>query len=509
MKLVLHFENGGEQRPVTGERFTIGRAQENDWMLPDPEQHLSRQHCVIERRGAAWCVVDTSANGVFVNGETSPVGRGQERGLGHGDRLQLGSYVIAVAIEGVAGPVPAPERGRMFDPTHVPKSAAKEGAGRVFDHTWVGNREALGAADHRASPMGRSPDPRFQTPPEHRPVELGKILPEAGLFDSERSGDPPAPPPRPPDPGPPTAASLPATPAADLASSSASLFDTDGPGMPGSPPEHPGPEPARDEFDVADPFALRDPALAPVAPPPAQVAAPSVPPVQALPPEPPAIRQADPPPQPSVAPPPPAAEPATAPVVPDTRLIEAFLEGAGLGGHTVPIDDPDAFMREAGARLRELTEGLVQLLNARASLKNVARIERTTIGRDLNNPLKYSIAPGEALLAVLIGRGPGFLSPEAAVRGGFGDIQEHEMALLDAMQIALRALLRRFEPASFEQQLEAENLFSTLIGGGRRAKCWDAFKERYERIASEAEREFLGEVGADFTRGYEARTRRR
>ena len=82
------------------------------------------------------------------------------------------------------------------------------------------------------------------------------------------------------------------------------------------------------------------------------------------------------------------------------------------------------------------------------------------------------------------------------------------MALLDAMQIALRALLRRFEPASFEQQLEAENLFSTLIGGGRRAKCWDAFKARYERIASEAEREFLGEVGADFTRGYEARTRR-
>ena len=396
----------------------------------------------------------------------------------------------------------------MFDPTHVPKAAAKEGAGRVFDHTWVGSREALGAADHRASPMGRSPDPRFQTPPEHRPVDLGKILPEAGLVRfravrrSARAGTT-------------TAGSRPADSRVAAGHPRGGPCEPERvavrhrrPGHAGSPPEHPGPEPARDEFDVADPFALRDPAPAPVAPPPAPVAAPSAPPVQALPPEPPAIRQADPPPQPSVAPPPPAAEPATAPVVPDMRLIEAFLEGAGLGAHTVPIDDPDAFMREAGARLRELTEGLVQLLNARASLKNVARIERTTIGRDLNNPLKYSIAPGEALLAVLIGRGPGFLPPEAAVRGGFRDIQEHEMALLDAMQIALRALLRRFEPASFEQQLEAENLFSTLIGGGRRAKCWDAFKARYERIASEAEREFLGEVGADFTRGYEARTRR-
>ena len=100
MRLVLHLENAGEQRAVTRDRFTIGRAQENDWVLPDPEQHLSRQHCVIERRGSVWCVVDTSANGVFVNGEPSPVGRGHERGLGHGDRLRLGSYVIGVAIEG-------------------------------------------------------------------------------------------------------------------------------------------------------------------------------------------------------------------------------------------------------------------------------------------------------------------------------------------------------------------------------------------------------------------------
>ena len=38
MRLVLHLENGGEQRAVTRDRFTIGRAQENDWVLPDPER---------------------------------------------------------------------------------------------------------------------------------------------------------------------------------------------------------------------------------------------------------------------------------------------------------------------------------------------------------------------------------------------------------------------------------------------------------------------------------------
>jgi type VI secretion system FHA domain protein len=204
-----------------------------------------------------------------------------------------------------------------------------------------------------------------------------------------------------------------------------------------------------------------------------------------------------------------AAEPsAQAADVLDTRLVEAFLAGAGLDATTLSIDDPEAFMQAAGARLRDMAEGLVQLLNARASVKNVARVERTTIGRDHNNPLKYSVTPEEALMAVLRPRGPGFLSPEAAVRGGFRDIQEHEMALLDAMQVALRALLQRFEPGSFEKQLEAENLFSTLVAGGRRAKCWDAFKARYAQIASEAERAFLGEVGADFSRGYEVRMRR-
>ena len=492
MNLILHLEGAAERRPVSGDRFTIGRAQENDWVLPDPEQHLSRQHCVIERRGGSFCVVDTSANGVFVNGESAPIGRGRERGLGHGDRLQLGSYVIAVALEGMGEPAPAPERGNLFDSANLAKAAPKEGAGRVFDGTWVGSREALGVADHRAAPMGR-PDPRYQTPPEHRPVDLGKIAPAPDLFDTER----PAAPPKPPQKAAPE--KIAPDKAAPQATPGGSLFDSEesAPTSPRDPIEAPDPF-------AADPFATAGPAPAPPATPPAPEAAPPAPapePVVAQPP-------AAPPPAAQAPPPAVAPEPSRAPEVPDTRLIEAFLEGAGLSADAVSIDDPEAFMREAGARLRDLTEGLVQLLSARASMKNVARVERTTIGRDLNNPLKYAITPAEALLAVLQGRGAGFLSPEAAVRGGFRDIQQHEMALLDAMQAALRALLQRFEPESFERQLEAENLFSTLVAGGRRAKCWDAFKARYEQIASEAERQFLGEVGADFSRTYEARTRR-
>jgi type VI secretion system protein len=491
MRLILHLESSGEQRPVTRDRFTIGRAQENDWILPDPEHHLSRQHCVIERRGEAFCVVDTSSNGVFVNAESAPLGRGHERSLGDGDRLRFGSYAMRVEIEGASGSERLQERGKLFDPTQVPKAAPKEGAGAVFDHTWVGRSE-LGPADHRASPIAR-PDRRFQTPPEHRPVDLGKIAPEPQLFDTAQSAPPVSEPPDHPDRG--------------------SLFDSEGASEAPVEPAPPAAEP--EDLDDFDPFAVAEPVEAQAAslPPAPQPSIPPAPapmapstiasvPASAPPPAPPSM------PAPGV-PPVAASEPSHQPAdVPDTRLIEAFLAGAGLDPNALAIDDPEAFMRAAGARLRDMTEGLVQLLNARASVKNVARVERTMIGRDHNNPLKYSVTPEEALMAVLRPRGPGFLSPEAAVRGGFRDIQEHEVALLDAMQVALRALLQRFEPDSFERRLEAENFFSTLVAGGRRAKCWDAFKARYAQIAGEAERAFLGDLGADFSRGYEVRMRR-
>ena len=68
MELVLTLEGGGAgaageaQRRVRGGRFSIGRAADNDWVLPDPERVLSKHHCLIEERGGEWLVTDTSSN---------------------------------------------------------------------------------------------------------------------------------------------------------------------------------------------------------------------------------------------------------------------------------------------------------------------------------------------------------------------------------------------------------------------------------------------------------------
>jgi type VI secretion system protein ImpI/type VI secretion system protein len=78
--------------------FSIGRGVENDWVLPDPNRHLSKRHCTLSYEGGAWRIADTSTNGTFLNLDEAPVGPAATRPLHDGDRLRLGMYELAVHI---------------------------------------------------------------------------------------------------------------------------------------------------------------------------------------------------------------------------------------------------------------------------------------------------------------------------------------------------------------------------------------------------------------------------
>jgi type VI secretion system protein len=82
----------------------IGRALDNDWVLPDPDKFVSSHHAIILCRGGAYSLRDTSTNGTFLNGSPQPVGNGMEQQLSDGDRIQIGDYEIAVALDVVAQP---------------------------------------------------------------------------------------------------------------------------------------------------------------------------------------------------------------------------------------------------------------------------------------------------------------------------------------------------------------------------------------------------------------------
>lgn len=88
---------GLREKTVETGALVIGRSEEADWVLSDPERIVSKRHCRIERQAGGFFLTDMSTNGVLVNGV--PLGREATRMLVDRDVLTLGDAIIAVSIE--------------------------------------------------------------------------------------------------------------------------------------------------------------------------------------------------------------------------------------------------------------------------------------------------------------------------------------------------------------------------------------------------------------------------
>jgi type VI secretion system FHA domain protein len=194
--------------------------------------------------------------------------------------------------------------------------------------------------------------------------------------------------------------------------------------------------------------------------------------------------------------------------VADTRreepegVLVAFLEGAGVGRQTLQIADERAFMLAAGRAFARMADGLRELLSIRALIKNEARLERTQVGASGNNPLKFSANRQEAVQVLLQERGQGYLPPIAAIAATLEDLKVHELALLEGLQSAIRELLRAFDPVVLEQKMAESGTVALLVHGGRRAKLWELYSERYAEIAKAARSRFLGNLDEAFRAAY-------
>ena len=78
---------------------SIGRATDNEWILPDPERYLSGKHARVDFRAGAYILVDTSSNGTYVNGAQVPLGKYHDYSLKDGDYIRLGEYELLVSID--------------------------------------------------------------------------------------------------------------------------------------------------------------------------------------------------------------------------------------------------------------------------------------------------------------------------------------------------------------------------------------------------------------------------
>lgn len=106
--MALRLRVVSEHRRSLGERSTVvfgvgggtvGRAPDNDWVLPDAQRYVSSRHARIQFRQGVYLLRDLSTNGIFVNDREKAIGRESDYVLNDGDLVRIGDYEVLVTID--------------------------------------------------------------------------------------------------------------------------------------------------------------------------------------------------------------------------------------------------------------------------------------------------------------------------------------------------------------------------------------------------------------------------
>lgn len=144
LRIIRTTGTGPERERIIGrETLVIGRGDDCDWVLPDPERTLSKRHFELAFQGAVFVLRDTSTNGVFLNASAEPVGRGKSVVLKHGDSFRAAGFGFRVEV------LASDPAAQPFD---TPKPAATAPARAPF----VDPGSAIDAGNFQA---GTSADP--------------------------------------------------------------------------------------------------------------------------------------------------------------------------------------------------------------------------------------------------------------------------------------------------------------------------------------------------------------
>ena len=415
---------------VTGGR--IGRSQDNDWILPDPDRYISSHHCKVEFRAGTWVLEDTSTNGVFINGSDVPASVDGAYDLKDGDRLRLGDYEILVSID-ERNDFSSDASGQM----RAPARASSRREPKVVEDLG----EELDLTDLLSDAAIQSKEPaRPTTPPG--PFDLGKALgidlqpTRPGTSSGTSHGlanTAPGKPPRsgfaslldnPPDEGEQRTVTHSSNPQDWQMQTQPydrkSLQALTNPGSLARPPEKPAPQVERPRR-AADNNTLE----------------------------------------------------------PSANGAEAFCRGAGIDPETLPADAQNALLQLAGQMMREVVLGLMDVLKGRADQKNRLRLSQTTIQPGENNPLKFSASVDEALLRLLDPHNSRYLGPVEAIRDSFADLRTHQVALSTAIQAAIDEVMNRIEPGELQERFDRGLKRGALLGAANKMKYWDLYTEFY------------------------------
>jgi type VI secretion system protein len=486
--------SAGTRRVDTGGHdATLGRAPDCTLVLPDDQRVISRVQARIEWRGGNCVLVDLGSNPTLVNGRVLDGSR--EAMLRSGDTLRIGAYSVAVVIEAAGDPAPAEQA-----PYEMPGGAWTE---QPKAATWHGTREdtplipPLIPPDWDAQPKaalgGKSPaapdspfldDPLAATP-LLRDQPAGGVDANQDLLAALGSGSQPL--------------SLPSGSAPRPVAGSA--FERVSPELAMSVlPPLPVVECALipHDYDALAAATMNGDAQDPVHPQVAEAEAGSAAPaspdasIAAPEPEPPPLKmehRQDSPPE------------ATA--QPADPVFAALLDGLGLDAAQFTPHSKPELARVIGAMLREATQGTMAALRSRAVAKHESRMAMTLIEQRDNNPLKF-FPDVDTALGQMLGRpNAAYLSPPAAMRAAFRDLQGHELAVVAGMRAALGEALANIAPERIQASLRPASRVAGLLVN-HRAHLWQQFVATYEHAVRHADDDFQQTFGEPFSRAYHA-----
>jgi type VI secretion system protein len=468
----------------------IGRAADNELVLPDADRVLSKQHCIIRREEGRYVLLDSSTNGTFLNDSPDRLASGHAVPLVAGDDIHLGPFTLSVVS------VVIPDRGEdpaeiVAEPlgpvSHAPApvfSPQPSGVARTSEDIdlfldTINRPPGAGADDF----LGESAAEAWHADPRPVGSERDHMEPDADAFS----------PPRPhreaiPDDWDPLAEIGSAEPRPDAAltgrsdpdaarpdgaqrGAARSNGDVPGLGLPNLPhldeedPLAADPGSAQPRLEAAD-------AVEPAAPPLLLSSAP-VAPTWATP----------------------------APVEGDRHAVDLLLTACGLDPTTLTDAQAAVAAERAGHLLRIAVDGMLQILGSRSVTKQEFGMQRTAISRGANNALKFVTTAEEALRMLLCNDIPGFLPPEAAMRETVTDINAHHLALLSGVRTAFADMVRRLDPAAIEQTLP-RHATDSVVPALRKARAWDVFRTIYAELECSLGGDGHDVFGNEFARAY-------
>jgi type VI secretion system protein len=507
----------------------IGRAPDNDWVLPDPDRYVSSHHAKVAFRAGSWLLEDVSTNGVYVNDSDTPLSAsGGTRKLKDGDRLRFGDYDIVVSIDDHSD-FSADASGQMPPPSALREPPKARSAADQADYLRRGTfrNHQDNRSDHLSLDLGEELDitgllvsgSREAQDAQDAVAAFDRGLREDAFDRGLREDAGFATHTKKPITGPSTQASTQASAQSSgkntpRSSATASLLDNF---------LHEEEQPnvvtlgeANEDWHMNTRRLQQRKAAAGNAPLLQVVPTPTSPRDVVAP-----VLRANPParaetPREVVRNDTVRVEPlrfetqkseSNGRRAPDSNSdfqsgVEALCRGAGIDPASIPSDAHASILSLAGQMVREVVLDLMEALRSRGDLKNRLNLLQTTIQPNQNNPLKLAASVEEALRKLLDANNTRNLGAVDALREAFTDLKNHQTAIDAGMNAALNDLLGRVDPTELQERFDRGLKRNAPQAAVNKGKYWDLYTEFYPLLNQRDNRGWPAVFTEEFTRAY-------